>query len=132
MKKYLLGIFVVLCGLFLTGCGKETLEKKFCDGIKPAIENYKQSKISYDEFNDEKKSLYNKYCSNETSSFCENIKNEISMYDMEKSTDHNCNKYGEGSVMRQTCEKTNELREQNIKNKVDAKLMEIDCQNALK
>ena len=139
MKKSLLIIVVLLGVLFIAGCGnntdsliKNTPEKKFCDDLKPTIENYRENRISYDELYSELKSLYNKYCIDETSTFCSNIKVKISTYDTWNSTDHNCSQYGDGSTMRTVCDRSVALHQSNLDNKTDADILNIECQSVVK
>ena len=131
MKKSILIITIVLCSLLITGCGNEKIEGKFCSDIKPVIKEYRESKISYDEFYEGIREVHNKYCTDKQNDFCDNIENYIKDYDTWNSQEHDCTIYDEntsyGSSLKQACIDNNSIYENHIINKIDASVMDEEC-----
>jgi len=114
--------------MLLTGCinvGKSKLlsnDKKLCKSIYPNIEEYQNSKISYDQFLEAIKGNYDNYCSDNTSAICISIKGMYSSNDLNLELE-DCSQYDEndslGKTQKDLCESSNKAKETMVNKKED-------------
>ncbi len=122
MKKgfYLLTILIAM--LTLTGCGKirgvlekeMTPEQKLCDALDSRIESYQKKEMTFDQFIEEVKPLYETHCK-ETNNTCVSIDAIIRTSNIDY-TKQDCSKMA-NKALKELCESSNKLKDSLLKNR---------------
>ena len=142
MKRVVFGIFIILGGLVLTGCGNENKvdsnEVALCKKITPQIEKYERSEINYNELLNQIEPDYNNYCKDSDSNICSSIK---AMYWRNNTSTEmqDCSQYNTstdlGKAAKDLCESTNKAIQESVARqgsveKASVNLLKSDCKDA--
>ena len=122
MRKGLYIVIVLALMLTLTGCGKlkgvlekeKTPEQKLCDDLDSSIKSYQDKEMTFDEFVEVIKPLYETHCK-ETNNTCVSIDAVIRTSDIDY-TKQDCSKIANKSL-KDLCETTNKLKDSLLKNR---------------